>query len=147
MSLESEYFLQIFFSSHKFQVNINNSHKCMLYYCQSFNSACILQVFDGLFTSASLIIQISTRKKLFFRVHSANKNSQTRTFSEKTPRDFAYVRADFFFLREISRRNSTKTRGVSTRTFAEFLREISRRYSAKLGVILKNINILFFCFV
>ena len=28
----------------------------MLYYCQPFNSACILQVFDDLFTSASLFI-------------------------------------------------------------------------------------------
>ena len=29
------------------------------------------------------------KKALFFRVHSANKNAQTRTFAEKTPRDFA----------------------------------------------------------
>ena len=36
-----------------------------------------------------------------------------------------------FFLREISRRNSAKTRGETPRTFAEFLREISCRYSAK----------------
>ena len=28
-------------------------------------------------------------KKLPFRVHSANKNSRTPTFVEKTPRDFA----------------------------------------------------------
>ena len=29
-----------------------------------------------------MYIQISPRKKLFFRVHSTNKNSQTRSFAE-----------------------------------------------------------------
>ena len=53
--------------------------------------------------------QISPRKKLFFLVHSANKNSQTRTFAEKTPRDFAEVRADHCFLRDMSRRSVNLT--------------------------------------
>ena len=41
----------------------------MLYYCQPNNSACILQVFDDLFTSASLIIRvvISFRDCLHFK--------------------------------------------------------------------------------
>ena len=59
-------------------------------------------------------------------VHSANKNSQTRTFTEKTPRDFASVRAGHFFLREISRRNSAKTRGETPRTFAESPRNFAK---------------------
>ena len=33
-------------------------------------------------------LQISPRKKLLFRVHSVNKNSNTQTFVEKTVRDF-----------------------------------------------------------
>ena len=85
-------------------------------------------------------------KNLFFRVHSANKNSQTRTFAEKTAR-FRVRSSRPFFLGEIPRRNSAKTRGVSPRTFAEFLREISRRYSSKTPSDLKKLNSLFFfCF-
>ena len=50
-SLEFEYsFAHIF--------PFTSSHKFMLYYCQPNNSACILQVFDDLFTSVSLIIRI-----------------------------------------------------------------------------------------
>ena len=43
-----------------------------------------------------------------------------------------------FFLREISRRNSAKTRGETLRTFAEFLREISRSYSVNTRSHLKK---------
>ena len=65
-------FLHICFSSHKFQVHINNSHNFMLYYCQPFNSAYIIQVFDDLFTSASLVIRvvISFRDCLHFKTSS-----------------------------------------------------------------------------
>ena len=41
----------------------------MLYYCHPFNSACILQVFDDLFTSASLFLRVvvSFRDYLHFK--------------------------------------------------------------------------------
>ena len=67
------------------------------------------------------MLQISPRKKLFFRIHSANKNSQTRTFAEKTLRDF----------REISQRNSANFRGVSVRNFAQILCENSESFKKR----------------
>ena len=84
-------------------------------------------------------IQISPRKKLFFRFHSANKKSQTRTFAEKTPRDFALVRADHFFspqnfaekLCENWRRDTANFHGVSPRNFAQILRENTESFKKK----------------
>ena len=69
-------------------------------------------------------VQISPRKKLFFRVHSANKNSQTRIFAEKTPR------RPFFFSARF-RGNSANFRGVSPRNFAQILRENSESFKKK----------------
>ena len=61
----------------------------------------------------SMVLQISPRKKLFFHIHSTNKNSKTRTFAEV--RFCLSSRRPFFFLREtprklLSRRFSAKSR-------------------------------------
>ena len=76
-------FCTYFFTSHKFQVNINNSHKFMLYYCKPFNSACILQVFDDLFTSASLFIHvvISFRDSLHFKTSNFTEHRQDSSYN------------------------------------------------------------------
>ena len=87
-----------------------------------------------IYTYTLSYIQISPRKKLFFRVHTANKNSQTRTFAVKTPRDSRKIAQIFFF--------SAKTRGVSPRNFAQILRENSESFQKTLTVYLFS-----FCFV
>ena len=87
-------------------------------------------------TVTKCYIQISPRKKLFFRVHSANKNSQMRTFAER------------FCL-------SSRWSFLSPWRFAEKLCKLLRSFSArfradtpqKLRVISQNVNSLNFCFV
>ena len=82
------------------------------------------------------IIQISPRKKLFFRILCEQKVSNGNFHREnssrfcvssryfKTPRNIAEK------LHKLSWRNSANFHGEIPQTFTEFLREISRRYSA-----------------
>ena len=70
----------------------------------------------------SIHVQISPRKKLFFRVSPRNSLCAKKHFSRRK------IKVTFFaesFFREISRRDSAKVRGDTPRYFSEKLHEIA----------------------
>ena len=87
-------------------------------------------------------IYISAQEKSSFFAFTPQTKILKRKLSRRKLHEISRKFAQTtFFLTEISRRNSAKTRGETPRTFAEFLREISRRYSAKIRSHFKTVYI------
>ena len=80
------------------------------------------------------------KKKALFFAFTPRTKILKRELSQRKLREISHKLAQIiFFLLDILRRNSAKTRGETLRTFVGFLHKISRIYSAKLGVISKNV--------
>ena len=98
---------EIYFQIHN---DVNFSSVDVKSYCEVYsvwlNSTLNIASLFSTFTQSTLKfsdVQISPRKKLFFPVHSANKNSQTRKLSRRKLREISRKLGRAFFLRAISR--------------------------------------------